>query len=518
MRFALLFSRHKTTATATTQPHNLNHLRTLFDATSFKLVRDRGLDHAVEREKNLQSLVSLKNLIKVEPSKSLPISIIAENRESLKLPFRPIEFVRKYPSVFEEVLPVSGTFQPHVRLTKDILNIDGDEKLMHESDSYRKQLADRLLKLLMISRNRKIPLGIIEHLKWDLGLPQDYEKSVIPEFPDCFRVVRDKMCGFRGRDDRVLELVCWSDELAVSVIEKNSKGGELVFPVKFSTGFEMDKKYEKWLSEWKRLPYVSPYEDGSYLSASSDETDRWIVGVLHEILHILVPKKTEKDNLLVLGDWFGLRSRFKKALLQHPGIFYVSSKIGTYTVVLRDGYKRGSLVEQHPLMNLRSQYVHLMNTVKEDVKGSKVVQGKRATKESSDEDKENIEGGGEEDDENAVEENEGDMHESSDAEAGAEDASESDFDDNEEKSRRRTRRTSVNTGGREVRRLNLKTKKPSRDSRKEKSGAKFTQRAKEKYPGEISKKIRMLGGHNDVESSPPRSRSPSNWGKLLNSK
>ncbi|CAL0328540.1 unnamed protein product [Lupinus luteus] len=515
MGFTLFFRRHMTTVTST-QPHSLNHLRTLFDATSFKLVRDRGLDHAVEREKNLEPLISLKNLIKVEPSKSLPISIIAENREALKLPFRPIEFVRKYPSVFEEVVPVSGTFQPHVRLTKDALNVDGDEKLMHESGSYKKQLADRILKLLMISKVHKIPLGIIEHLKWDLGLPQDYEKSFIPEFPDCFRVVRDQMCGFRGRDNRVLELVCWSDELAVSSIEKNSKEGELVFPVKFSSGFEMDKKYEKWLNEWKRFSYVSPYEDASYLSASSEESDRWAVGVLHEILHILVPKKTEKDNLLVLGDWLGLRSRFKKAMLQHPGIFYVSNKIGTYTVVLRDGYKRGSLVEQHPLMNLRSQYVHLMNTVKEDVKGSKVVQGKRVTKESSDKDKENIEEGGVENGENIVEENEGEGHESSEAEA--EDASESDFDDNEEKSRRHTRRTAANSGGRVVRRLNLNTKKPSRDSRKEKSGGKFTQRTKQKYPGEISKKIRMLGGNNDVESSQPRSRSPSNWGRLLNSK
>ncbi|PPD72601.1 hypothetical protein GOBAR_DD30505 [Gossypium barbadense] len=36
--------------------------------TAIKFVRDRGLDHAVEREKNLRPLLSVKNLIKSEPS------------------------------------------------------------------------------------------------------------------------------------------------------------------------------------------------------------------------------------------------------------------------------------------------------------------------------------------------------------------------------------------------------------------------------------------------------------------
>lgn len=344
-------------------------------------------------------------------------------------------------------------------------------------------------------------MRIIHNLKWDLGLPHDYEKTVIPEFPDYFRVVGDG-----DDDDRVLELVCWSDELAVSVMEKKALKGkelELVFPVKFSSGFEMDNKYEKWLNEWQRLPYVSPYENASHLSPSSDESDRWVVGVLHEILHILVPKKTEKDNVIMLGEWLGLRSRFKRALLQHPGMFYVSTKIGTYTVVLRDGYKRGSLIEHHPLMDLRSQYVHLMNTVKEDSKTSKAVQGKSTAKKSND--KENLEGRGK-DGESSGEERERERRESSDSEA--EEDSESDFDGNEEKSRKRsTRKTAANSRGREV----------GRDSWKRSDG-KFRQRTMEKNPGEISKRIQMVGGHKNVESSQQRSRSSNSRGRFLNSK
>ncbi|XP_061361857.1 protein WHAT'S THIS FACTOR 9, mitochondrial [Gastrolobium bilobum] len=504
----ILFSRNKTMSNE--QPlTRKHHIRTLFEGT-FKLVRDRGLDHAVEREKNLKPLWNLKNLIKLEPSKSLPISVI---RESLELPFRSIDFIRKYPSIFEEFFP-GGGFQPHIRLTAKALGVDTEEQLMYQSDGFKQQVADRLLKLLMISRMHKIPLRVIECLKWDLGLPQDYVQSVIPEFPDYFRVV--------GGYDRVLELVCWSNEMAVSVMEKklasgkmgSVKGKELMFPVQFSSGFEMDNKYEKWLKEWHKLPYVSPYENAAHLSATSDESDRWVVGVLHEILHILVPKKTEKDNVLMLGEWLGLRSRFKRALLQHPGIFYLSSKIGTYTVVLREGYKRGSLIEHHPLMNLRSQYIHLMNTVKEDSKTSKVVQGKCSPKSNGIQ----IEGrvGEGEDNENNVEEHKGERCESSDSEA--EDASETDVDDGKEQYQRGTRKTAASGRGRDFGKVNFNVNKPLRDSPRERSAGKLRHETRKKNPLEGSSRIKMRGGHKDVESAQQMSRSPRNKGRSLTTK
>ncbi|RYR55929.1 hypothetical protein Ahy_A05g021756 isoform B [Arachis hypogaea] len=456
MRWIILFSSsNRRQQPPRKQYNNLNHLRTLFEGT-FKAVRDRGLDHAVEREKHLKPLISLKNLIKREPSKSLPISIVTQNKESLQLPFRPVEFTRKYPSVFHEFLPVAAALNaPHIRLTPQALSIDSDEQLLYQSDGYKEQIANRLLKLLMISRIHKIPLSIIEHLKWDLGLPHDYLHGVIPEFPDYFRVVQEKSRAFRNDDDRVLELVCWSNELAVSVMEKKNKkkGSDSEFPVQFSTGFEMDRSYQRWLSQWQKLPYVSPYENAAHLSASSDESDRWVVGVLHEILHVLVPKKTEKDNLLILGDWLGLRSRFKRALLQHPGIFYLSSKIGTQTVVLREGYKRGSLAERHPFMDLRSQYIHLMNTIiKEDGKDVKVVLGKINQDESNDKDLE-----------------EGRV-------------------------------------------------KPVRDSKRERSAGRSTQKFRERNPSEASRRLQIRGRNKDVESSVQRSRSSKSRGKCQKSK
>lgn len=251
-------------------------------------------------------------------------------------------------------------------MTQEVLDIDVDEHLVYESDSYRQLVANRLLKLLMISRMNKIPINILDKLKWDLGLPQNYLKTLVPDFPDCFRVVGSNESG-------QLELVCRSDELAVSILEKKameggsgySKGMPLAFPVKFSKGFEMDKKVKKWWDDWQKLPYVSPYENALHLSPKTDESDKWAAAVLHEILNLFVAKKAERDDVLCIGEYLGIRSRFKRVLLHHPHIFYLSSKIGTYTVVLKEAYKRGLLIENNPLMNIRNRYLHLMHTVKE---------------------------------------------------------------------------------------------------------------------------------------------------------
>ncbi|KVH98731.1 protein WHAT'S THIS FACTOR 1-like [Cynara cardunculus var. scolymus] len=321
--------------------------------TSINWVRDRALDHAVEKERDLKPMLNVKNLLTSEPSKSLPISVISDKRASLGIPVRPIDFIRKYPSVFQEFLPGGLGIHPHVKLTPEILTLDAEEQLLFQSEIQKQDVANRLLKLLMIARINKLPLCVIDRLKWDLGLPHDYTQSVVPQFPDYFQVASN------GNE---LELVCWSDEVAVSVMEKKSMTS---FPLQYSRGFEVDKKFKKWVDGWQKLPYISPYKNALDLQAKSDESDKWTVAVLHELLHLLVPKRTDKDNLLFLGEYLGVRSRFKRALLQHPGIFYVSSKLNTHTVVLREAYKRDLLVSkpQHPLMILRSNYIHLMNMV-----------------------------------------------------------------------------------------------------------------------------------------------------------
>uniref|UniRef100_A0A803M565 PORR domain-containing protein n=1 Tax=Chenopodium quinoa TaxID=63459 RepID=A0A803M565_CHEQI len=342
---------------------------------------DRGLDHAVEKEKDLKYVVNLKNLLKSEPSKSLPLSSIVDHTEKLSIPCRTIDFIRKYPNFFEEYFPANIGVHPHVRLTPESLNLDAEEQLMYDSDTFRKDAADRLLKLLMLCRINEFPLKLIDRFKWDLGLPDNYVDTLVPEFPDYFKVKRVNQNQTRpNRVEGLLELVCWSDELAVSAIEKMAKKGDpkyekgmpIAFPLQFSNGLEMDKSLKRWLDDWQKLPYVSPYENATHLQPNTDMSDKWVVAVLHELFHILVTKKTERDNMLRLGEFLGIKPRLKRALAHHPGIFYRSSKIGTHTVVLRDGFKRGLLIDKHPLIDMRNKYIHLMHKVKEGKKSKSV--------------------------------------------------------------------------------------------------------------------------------------------------
>uniref|UniRef100_A0A803L059 PORR domain-containing protein n=1 Tax=Chenopodium quinoa TaxID=63459 RepID=A0A803L059_CHEQI len=325
-------------------PSNFQCIRTFLDNIEINFVPDRGLDHAVEKEKDLKYVVNLKNLLKSEPSKSLSLSSIVDHTEKLSIPCRTIDFIRKYPNFFEEYFPANIGVHPHVRLTPESLNLDAEEQLMYDSDTFRKDAADRLLKLLMLCRINEFPLKLIDRFKWDLGLPDNYVDTLVPEFPDYFKVKRINQTR-PNRVEGLLELVCWSDELAVSAIEKMAKKGDpkyengmpIAFPLQFSNGFEMDKSLKRWLDDWQKLPYVSPYENATHLQPNTDMSDKWVVAVLHELLHILVSKKTERDNLLCLGEFLGIKPRLKRALAHHPGIFYRSSKIGTHTVVLRDG-------------------------------------------------------------------------------------------------------------------------------------------------------------------------------------
>lgn len=234
--------------------------------------------------------------------------------------------------------------------------------------------AQRLVKLLMLAKAGRIPLDVIDGLKFDLGLPENFILDLVSYYPENFRVCRigDSNCDMNSFG---LELVNWRDDLAVPAIQSRNlgdeaanfgirRGSEIRFPMTFSPGFDLQKKVKDWTEMWQSLPYISPYENAFHLTPSSDQMEKWAVSVIHELLSISVSKKTEIKNIFNLGDYLGFGIRFKKALVHFPGIFYVSNKIRTQTVVLREAYRKDFLMVKHPLMGMRHRYIYLMSKSK----------------------------------------------------------------------------------------------------------------------------------------------------------
>ncbi|KAK2968374.1 hypothetical protein RJ640_015370 [Escallonia rubra] len=330
-----------------------------------KWAKDGALDSVVAGERDLKAACILVSIICSVPRCCLPVYHLSRCRGQLGLPhdLKISTFMRRYPTVFDEfhVLDSGGTSVPWFRLTTDALNLHHEELSLVQQ--YQGDIVDRLRKLLMLTKDRTLPLQTVDQLRWDMGLPYDYHHSLIPYFPELFILVRLP-------DDRVgVTLQSWDDSLAMSQLEKNAafqqrnesiRDGTLAFPIGFTRGFGLKRKCIEWLEEWQRLPYTSPYSDASNLDPRTDVSEKRIVGVFHELLHLTILKKTERQNVSNLRKPLALPQKFTKVFERHPGIFYISKKSDTQTVVLREAYDRNQLMKKHPLADIRERYSRMM--------------------------------------------------------------------------------------------------------------------------------------------------------------
>lgn len=330
-----------------------------------KWAKDRALDGVVAGERDVRAACILVSMISSTRQCRLPIYHLSRRRGQLGLPhdLKLSTFVRRYPSVFHEsyVFDSGGTRVPCFGLASEALELHGEELNVFEENQM--DIINRLRKLLMLTREWTLPLQTIDQLKWDLGLPYDYHTSWIPYHPELFSLTNLP-------DDRVgLKLLSWDGELAVSELEKNAalqqneedmKNGCLAFPIGFTRGFGLKRKCMEWLKEWQRLPYTSPYTDASHLDPRTDVSEKRIVGVFHELLHLTIQKKTERKNVSNLRMPLALPQKFTKVFERHPGIFYLSKKNDTQTVVLREAYDSQKLLQRHPLVEIRERFASML--------------------------------------------------------------------------------------------------------------------------------------------------------------
>ncbi|KAK8943743.1 hypothetical protein KSP40_PGU012260 [Platanthera guangdongensis] len=403
-----------------------------------KWVKSRGLDHIIDRDTDVKAAALLVDLIDRSPSASpVPARSLAPLKKTLGLTIPVLRFLRRYPALFLESPHPRYPSLPSFSLGPAAVLFRRRELSLYTADA--PAAASRLARLLMMSRSRSLPFRALSPLRYDLGLPPAFATSLIPSRPDLFRIIPPSA----GGGEHHLALTDWQDDLAVSALQllhadsisspsyrdfkrgAFSSASPLTFPMSFPRGYGAQKKVKAWMEEFHRLPYFSPYDDWSGIDPASELMEKRVVGVLHEILSLMIHRKTKRNYLRILRAELGLPEKFTRIFTRYPGIFYLSMKCRTTTVMLREGYQRGKLVDPHPISLLRDKLFYIMRT-------GILYRGKGMTKlvldDEDDFDRLWEDGGGEEtlEDGNEAEDEEGECYEVEDDESESESDSDED--------------------------------------------------------------------------------------------
>ncbi|XP_061374539.1 protein ROOT PRIMORDIUM DEFECTIVE 1 [Gastrolobium bilobum] len=343
---------------------NFNSIREMSQSTSIPKkqlrVRDHGYDDYMEIEKKTRKVLKFQNLILSEPNQSVPIPRL----ETLarRVGFTRHEagaFVLKFPHVFEIFEhPVQRIL--FCRLTrKAILQIEEER---HALKAQIPRAVTRLRKLIMMSNTQRLRLEHVRIARTAFGLPDDFEFSVVLRYPQYFRLIDAEETRMK-----YIELVERDPSLAICAIEKvrekvyRERGGDaedvrFSFVIDFPPGFKISKYFRIAMWKWQRLPYWSPYEDVTGYDLRSIEAkkrmEKRAVATIHELLSLTVEKKITLERIAHFRMAMNLPGKLKDFLLQHQGIFYISTRGNhgkLHTVFLREGYRKGKLVEPNDL-------------------------------------------------------------------------------------------------------------------------------------------------------------------------
>ncbi|CAO2162235.1 unnamed protein product [Urochloa humidicola] len=322
--------------------------------------RDPVLDAAITRDRRFRQASRLVREVLLSPGRRLLYRYLTKRRERIKLPVRVPTFLRRYPTLLSVSPPPEPVASPSPQL---LAFLDFASRLY---ERHAPLLPSRLAKLLMISSTRALPVTKIASAKRDFGLPDDFLLSLVPRYPELFRLVGDP--GPDASGNAFLELVAWDDRLAKSAIElKADREADIGvrprpnFTVKMPRGFYLKKEMREWVRDWLELPYVSPYANSFNLDPASPEAEKRTIGVLHEVLSLTVERRMAVPIVGKFCEEYRLPNAFANAFTRHPGIFYISLKGGIKTAVLREAYdEKGELVDRDPMLELKERFVAIM--------------------------------------------------------------------------------------------------------------------------------------------------------------
>lgn len=215
-------------------------------------------------------------------------------------------------------------------------------------DSMELDRVNRVRKLLMMTKDKRILLSKIHHTRLLFGIPDDFRDRV-GKYPDYFRVVTDQ------DGNRILELVNWDLNLSVSELERTFMVDEdkarraFKFPLKHGIELELEEKDTRKLNQLNTLPLVSPYSDGWKLDVWTLEAEKYRVGIVHEFLSLTLEKRASIHHIVEFKDEFSLTRQTYQMLKKQPSTFYLAGTEMNWTAFLKDGYNGdGVLIRKDP--------------------------------------------------------------------------------------------------------------------------------------------------------------------------
>ncbi|KAF8412308.1 hypothetical protein HHK36_000269 [Tetracentron sinense] len=355
--------------------HSFTSIRSMSQSTSIpkkqQRIRDHGYDNYMEVYKKIRKVLKFQDIILSQPNHTICISRLDNLARRLGLKhFEVCAFVLKFPHVFEIYEhPVQRIL--YCRLThKAMLQIQQEKQALQAQIP---EAVTRLRKMLMMSNTGRLRLEHIRIARLDLGLPEDFEFSVILKNPQFFRL-------FDAKDTRskYIEIVERDPNLAICAIEEirekeyrergiDAENIRFSFIVNFPPGFKIGKYYKIAVWKWQRLPYWSPYEDISGYDLRSLEArnrmEKRAIATIHELLSLTVEKKITLERIAHFRLAMDLPKKLKDFLLQHQGIFYISTRGNhgkLHTIFLREAYKKGELLEPNDLYLARRKLGELI--------------------------------------------------------------------------------------------------------------------------------------------------------------
>ncbi|KAG0602063.1 hypothetical protein M758_11G157200 [Ceratodon purpureus] len=336
---------------------------------SVKQLKERGFDDIIEKEKKLKVVLSIKDLLGAEPSRSMTLLDLGKVKEDIGFTGngRLVAFLKRYPAVFRVHETAAFGKLPWFQFTTEAeAALDEELEIRKGMDN---EVVTKLRKLLMMSRDGTLALAKIAHLGRDLGLPDDFRKSLVFEYPMYFRVLgsRDPL----DVEGPKLELVRWSTRLAVTEVEKKAQGQKEFGHESLSMSDSgVPKRYR--LSKFDEIDCPSPYQDGNNLHHRSVQFEKRAVLVIEELLSLTLEKRVLVDHLTHFRKEFNFSKKVYAMLLRHPEYFYVSRKGSRDTVFLRGAFeeirapgnrKEYSLIDKHPLVLVKEKFAALMEVI-----------------------------------------------------------------------------------------------------------------------------------------------------------